>query len=377
MDVLIVGGFEPSGHDSTATALAQAAVRRGHRVHAWNWREVLPGVDTHPVFHLHRRAIPAGAPHACGILDSEAIPEALGPDLAHLLPDPADYDVVLSAHPWSTAVAITAMESVTGTMLVDCHGEFAPFPNGFHERVDLYVGGRLSRSVPAWVRRRCVPTGVPVRAQFGRDRRPKEPKLVLLGGSAGHAITETARLAAGVAERVGARQVVAIAPNDEVASSWRTAGIPDVAVEPTDISSQLADATWLITKASGPPVAEGLASGCQVLCPPSGVFWEDEARAYLSAERVVHPLAPLGAVPSRVDVDVEAARRVAQECVDAGSAIWTSIEQRFRTDAAPTPVEPAEVELLARLRAEALRWPEENAALPAVSAALADIIDKW
>lgn len=266
------------------------------------------------------------------MLDFDGIGNALALDLVEYLPDLSSYDAIISAHPWSTVIVAACLlqRHTNDPMLVDCHGEFAPFPVSVHPRVDLYVGGRIQRSLPWKIRARCVPTGIPVRRQFDARGVPKQNKLVVMLGADGRSDAGVAECLPAIIRAVKPDTIVVLSGYQFRQEIWQEAG-PELdrtisfVSDRDDVSDILADTKWLLTKASGSPVAEGFVSGCHVLCFASGVFWEDEARAYLSAERVVFPVGPADCLGDVV-VDDIALNAIADQCSSANENIWSTIE---------------------------------------------------
>ena len=81
MKALIVGGFEPSGHDAIASALLTEGEARGHQVIEFQWRDVIKSIALHPVFNLHRLGTSLGAPKLSKILDDRELWSAIVEDL--------------------------------------------------------------------------------------------------------------------------------------------------------------------------------------------------------------------------------------------------------------------------------------------------------
>lgn len=333
MRVLVLGGFERSGHDALAAALEQVGRERGHEVVNWCWRDHIDLAE-HVLFQVHHIAASRDVPWLAGVLDSTRIAGALALDLGKWVS--ADFDAVISVHPWSTSIANRALtDGASQSFLVDLTADFTPFPVLVCPRVDCYLGPGPHRPLPLRVRHRSLQVGLPVRKSFSGSTTKRKPGLLVVSAGAGAwLIAKTAACLPVVTEALSPSWLVALAPTVESAVEWRTAlervGVAaEVRTGITDTGPLLSDATWLLTKASGAAVAEGLAAGCAVLALESGVFWEDEARAYLSAARVVAPVAPTDSAPS-LHASLAASdqrERVAMLCRRAGDDIYDVLER--------------------------------------------------
>lgn len=333
--VLIVGGFEESGHDQRSRALAEEGADRGHVVREWRWRDQLP-IDAHPVFHLHRIGVQHGAPHLSGLLYYPGLPAALERDLAKHLPV-SSADVVVSTHSWSMAISSRALEMAkSNALLVDCHGDFTPGPAAVSPRVDAYVGAIISRSLPLPARNRIWLTGPPVRESFSRGVPgvQRHNFLTVIGGASSWFIEEIAPVVQLLADATRPDRVLVLSKNPDSIARWKAVLRLPAALEAEyiagreDISDLLLQSRWLVTKASGAAVAEGLACGCRVICIPSGVFWEDEARAHLAANGAVAAIdrsMPVAEV-RRILSGIKELHPIGDLCRKAASAIWDVIE---------------------------------------------------
>jgi len=102
----------------------------------------------------------------------------------------------------------------------------------------------------------------------------------------------------------------------------------------------------------------------------SGVFWQDEARAYLSADRVVVPV-----VASDVPLELIAATMpsrnrelFAVQCRVASSAVWDTLERGLPANRPIADISVA-AQVEERLQTEQM--------LPATTAALSRILAEW
>lgn len=327
MRAIVLGGFEPSGHDAASMALLEAGLSRGHSVAMFNWRDVVP-CAAHPLFHVHRVAVEMSAPSVAGLLDDPRITDALCGDLAGLVP--LDLDCCISTHPWSTVIAATAFEaSGASTLLIDSHGEFTPGPLHVtcRDRVDLFVGMTAAAAHPTRVLNRTRLTGVPVRAAFALPPNGARARsgVTLNAGTEHWALNTSLTLTESVLKSSSVRQLFVIGPRSEQIDRW--AATCDVKVAYRDTGNEIADALrsskLVITKASGSMVAEAVACEAIPLYVRSGVFWEDDARAALSASGVGLTGSDLCRLAL---VDYEACQRLGGSCRGAGNSIWAEIE---------------------------------------------------
>lgn len=335
MRALIVGGFEPSGHDSKQKAMEEGAQRSSIEYRSFTWRTV---VDTgHPVFHLHRIGARSGMPGLASLLDDSRIADALTHDVGDDL-DLSDTDVVVSVHPWSTMICASVIRREgLDVLLVDLHGEFSPGPIPLVrvDEVGLFVGVEMVASLSPTMRRRVRRTGVPVRSQFADGVDDIFPRRALTvscghGGWSIDAAMPTVRL---MVDRTEPREIFCVgAVPPAVADLGEKRHLT---VTPCGSASSIAlalrQSRYAVTKASGTNIAECLSSGTVAVCPPSGVFWEDEARAYLSAIGAI--------VPSELAGEIDLASAVASvgtrdrlrcRVADAAVSAWTCIAMALR-----------------------------------------------
>lgn len=335
MRVLIVGGFEPSGHDSIAAALAEEGISRGHTVTNWNWGERFP-IGDHPLFLLHHVAAELGTPTVAAILDRPDLPAALAQDLAGLLPI-EEYDVVLSVHPWSTVIVAQCLQrNNKHVYFADVTCDFGGFPVFYPREVDVFFGSGRPRALSPQFSSKCMSVGIPARREFfATDDEKRGRLLVATAGTSGWLIERIVACIPAASRLVEPDELVVLAPNSAAATKWRsalrTSGVrADVAEVGRDVAPWLRKARWVLTKASGAAVTESLAAGCRVLAVESGVFWEDDARDYLSSRFVV--------IPVEVETDMREFRSlIALESTwrdacaiarSSGTVIWNAIEER-------------------------------------------------
>jgi hypothetical protein len=340
MRALVIGGFEYSGHDSLVEAVSSTGQALNHEVVQWHWRDVI-ACDDHPIFHLHRVGVSVHEPELAAIMDDPRIIEGLVADLSDLLPL-HDADGVISVHPWSTAIAAEAASRLSPKQrpeIIDCHGEFSPFPLDVAKSpfVSCYAGGVFPAAGPPNIRRRTMNTGVPVRVPFqaGPSSCAERSGLTISVGHDSWAASPIGACLEPVVELLRPSMVYVIGESSDAATvDYRVAlTVPQYVTKGDEISQALGASSHLLTKGSGSAIAEALAMGCIPLCVESGVFWEDEARAWLSGANAVIP------------IDVESAGRgswcsvvpggmpnLGAECRRAANKIWGMLEQLRESD---------------------------------------------
>ena len=381
MDIVVVGGFERSGHDSMAAALVAEGVRRGHKVRSWNWREIRPAIGEHLMFTMHRYAGGAGNASFAEVMANEGLVTALTTDLVSILEDsfPHGVDAILSVHPWSTLALANWLDTTPGPLLVDCHSDFTPFPVFAHRRVDSFVGTGRPRPVSAEVSLRLQVLGLPVRSSFIPSLDSQRSRtLVVNAGSDAWAVRHVAAVVPFVSRLLQPRRIVLLAPTADAARAWEEAVEVDPRTEiltgVTDIGPLLCAALWLLTKAGGTPVAEGLVAGCLVLAMPTGIPWEDDGLSWLAMRGYVVPVGgtfPLQWSEALLRQPLESDRELRSLLADAGSSIWRHVE-------AGGPLSSAGE--LATVARDLLASDEQRAAvdaLPATALQLRKVLGSW
>ena len=287
---LVVGGFEPSGHDSIAEAFVESGIELGHEIELFRWRDYFD-ISRHLIFNTHRYAASKGVPDIAGMLDESWIAEALAEDLSKHVPK--DFDGIISVHPWSSFICGNALSTRKDdyTRLIDYTGEFTFFPLILHNRIDAFVGGGPILPMEPLVRSRCHSIGVVVRKRFFSEEPyfERQKTLFVSAGSDGWAINAMIPQVKVLAEVLQAKKIILLGPNAGAADAWSKAKIPNAEVMSgiKDIAPLLKKARWYLSKGSGTAVAEGLAAGCYGFAAKSGIFWEDDAVAVLCAEGIV------------------------------------------------------------------------------------------
>lgn len=322
---LVVGGFEPSGHDSTAEAVIETGVKRGHQVDCLKWRDHIALAD-HPMFVSHREAAARGAPEIAGMLDESWIGDVLSADLADRIP--LGYDGYVSVHPWSSKICGAALQDDPTPKLFDYHSDFGPFPVVVDDRIDAYLGGGRIRALNPRVRSRCHRVGVAVPRRFHHVPEPaaRANRLIVSAGRDGWAVNAMQPAVRELASRLGPAEIILLAPSEEAQRSWAPMNIMGArtVTDCTDVSGCLKDARWYLSKGGGTAVAEGLAAGCLGFVAASGIFWEDEAAEHLHAKGVVADANSPNPSSQFQPGNVEAARA---ECIGAADALWKVVEQ--------------------------------------------------
>lgn len=322
---LVIGGFEPSGHDTAAEALLEAGLKRGLSVDLLCWRDSVP-LSEHPMFRAHRFAAANDYPEFAGLLDEEWIGRALYADLGHLLP--IDYDGYISVHPWSSLIAAQVLaESPNRAPLIDYHNEFECFPVIMHDRIDAYFGGGKPRLFEPGIRSRCHSIGVAIPSRFHLESETidQEDTLVVAAGADGWATKSLLPAVRVLIAKLNPDEVLLLAPTPESQRTWQGTSIAgQIICGLTDISPLLKKSRWYLSKGGGCAVAEGLVAGCEVFVGNSGVFWEDTALDWLSARQIV---AQVGLTTKLANVDnlnVEAERNRSKSAANVAWDILTS-----------------------------------------------------
>jgi hypothetical protein len=370
---LIIGGFEPSGHDSTAEAICDEGKSRGHAIDMLLWRDIEPLAD-HPMFTSHRYAAANGVCDIAGLLDEPWIGESLAADLSTRIP--IGYDGYISVHPWSSLISAVALKESgdTSAILVDYHSDFGGFPVINHHRITAYLGGGRPRSLSPAIRSRSHYVGVTVPRRFYGDpttvdaiQRPA--RLVVSAGADGWAVRAMLSAVHWLVENLRPVEVVLLAPNDDTISAWHDSKIANAVILSgvKDISSLLRTARWYLSKGGGTAVAEGLAAGCVGYVTRSGIFWEDEAAEHLSAHGIVTLVKADVLLGTHNEMEMSRTRAA---CCDAAGTLWSLTESGV-----PRQYDDAEVEILSKLAARLDNYRSDL--LPVTTDKLAQNIALW
>lgn len=288
--ILILGGFERSGHDSIAQALCDVSNRRGNETALWVWREHL-AVDELLVFNLHRIGAQYGMPGLESVTADPDFLAVLRDELENELPaDLPRYDCVISAHPWSTLAACASLHRLN-IPLIDCHAEFSSFPVYADNRISAFVGTWQPKALPLAMRPKLLPLSIPVRYSFTPGRNRDKGSVVVNTGATGW-FRETAKtLIFKALSQLRCARVSLLLREPDAEFEREAANSCDAIVTPyyglEDIGPLLATAEYFLTKPGGAPIAEGLAAGCKVLAIPSGISWEEESLRELVLRRIV------------------------------------------------------------------------------------------
>ena len=381
VNAVVVGGFERSGHDSMAGALFQEGIERGHRVQRFNWRDFESGIGGHLLFAMHRQAGRVRMGNFAETMSDERIVKALTADLQLLLDRhfPEGVDSILSAHPWSTLALARWLEPRPGPTLVDCHSEFTPFPVFPHPRVNSFVGAGRPTPRNRQLAERLHVLGLPVRRSFVplSETRTRDGTLVVNAGSDAWAIKEVAKVVPQAARLLEPSRVVLLAPTASADHAWRSelrvGGRFETLVGVTDIGLLLCASSWLVTKAGGTPIAEGLVAGCSVLAMATGIPWEDDGLSWLTSRGHVIPIG--GTFPEQWTASLLGAREgqdtgLRSMLADSASNIWRHLELGAQV---------APVDAYASIASELVRSssPERPGALPSATAELQHVLMDW
>jgi hypothetical protein len=348
----------------------------------WRWHDVIR--CDHPVFNVHRIGLESGEPELAAILDDPRIASGLTRDLSSLVPS-QDFECIVSVHPWSSVIVANATQclaSKSRPFVVDCHGEFTPFPLRLVTvpGVDAYLGGLFPGPASPRVRRRMLSTGIPVRTQFQRAPLPPQSGTRrALAISLGHGSWAQRCVDACIAPIIEFLQpqalyvigtrVAADAWDARVTTSLKGARYVASADE---IASALRRSSHLVTKASGSAVAEALACDCTPLCVATGVFWEDESRAWLASSDAAIPIdAETALSPTWWNRTPQRSAEFGARSRKAAAESWRFLERRSRRLDSPSALSAAR---LVGLVASGGRVDDQ---LPATTRNLADALSEW
>lgn len=359
MNILVVGGFEPSGHDAVLVAVTECATGSGMGADSLSWRQLIPGIDNHLIFHLHR--LQREGPSLSALMDDPTVADNLASDLWHRLPTLAEYDAVISVHPWSTVIIARALseQNNTSTVLADCNVNWGPIPDMEVSRVDLFCGGLLRRPVRPALWHRCIPTGVPVRQSFVTGQQETLlGKVCVASGRLGQSTSLVIDAYNRFKSIVQPNQVI-VAGAGQGEALWRAVVgsktelvlIPDI----DDVSPYWHGAEWVITKASAASIAEAFAVGAKVVGVASGVLWEDNCMSLLASRGAITPVDLLSATLPSPDVGYwrDLTRAAAQRCIDLVVDVHSGTPFRSLP---PSPPLPPVVGSAAELLPETSNW---------------------
>lgn len=366
---LVIGGFEPSGHDTTEEAIVEAGRERNFQIDILRWRDLAPELGTHPMFTAHRYAAGRNAATVAGLLDEEWIARLLAEDLASCIP--LGFDTYVSVHPWSSTVCAEALvrSGKDRATLIDYTSEFSAFPLVVHDRVNAYLGGGAVRPLEPKYRARCSSVGVAVPRRFhaSADGGMRDSRLVVSAGSDGWAISAMLPSVSLLAETLAPKNIVLLAPTPEAVTAWKRHDIANARIAEgiTDISALLKESRWYLSKGGGTAVAEGLVARCEGFVASSGIFWEEDSSMFLAAHGVI---ALVGRM-SRLDED--ARRHERNRCLTAASSVWECV----RTGSIPQ-ANARELEVLTALIERSDDIPEDGT-IPSTTRMLRQRLRDW
>lgn len=327
---LVVGGFEPSGHDSTAEAVIAAGKAAGKSVDYLLWRETVDLAD-HPMFVSHRLAAARGSHAIAGMLDEEWIGTTLSEDLSTYVD--TTYDVILCVHPWSSLIVANALSNAGNktSILIDYHSDFGAFPVVTHPRIDAYLGGGTIRALDPYIRSSCHVVGVAIPERFSApndtsELQERKNRLIVSAGSDGWAIQSMSGSVKTLAHSLKPEETILLAPNSAAEQIWNAQEIENatITVGLTDIAPLLISSRWYLSKGGGTAVGEGLAAGCGNFVSYSGIFWEDEAAQTLHAKGIAQLVDVESTIIFNASIS-NAAIKEREKCINAGNLIWQKI----------------------------------------------------
>lgn len=324
---LVVGGFEASGHDSLEQSLVEYATELKVDVETFRWRDIV-AIDDHPIFHLHRIGQQQELPTLSLLLEAEWIDRALHLDLGFELPDLSAYTTILSVHPWSSSIVGSELVRTRNrsTTLVDVTGDFAPFPRSSHKRIDLYCGAGPARPMSLRDVGRCLTTGVPVRRSFEcHSEADKQDWVLVNAGRDGWSLRTALEQLPSLVKKVKPSRIYIAGTK----SSTRLSGLGEAELHhivSDDLSSLMQQCRWVLTKASGPPVAEALASRAIPIVYPSGIHWEDDNADRLVAREVCSSIDNLSADDLKFE-DRRARVAARKQTLRAAMNIWAASDR--------------------------------------------------
>lgn len=381
MRALLVGGFEFSGHDAISEALYEAGKKLNIDITDLRWKDIVPGLEDHPVFHVHRIAAGQGASELAAIMDESSLWDSLATDLAKYL-DIEEYDPIISVHPWSTYILAQKIKGKRWSKkLIDVNVDFARFPIFTSPEITGYFGAGPIKPLQARYRRRCHRVGVPVRNQFLQTKQDtRTDSLIVSGGSDGFSAAQLSRVIPKVVKAVHPEAIILLAPTKTSNEFWkkyvRRSGLScDIVVGLRDISQLLRRSKWILTKASGPGLAEAFVAGCEIFLADSGVFWEAEAREYLA---LCGAAIPVGVEDSDEDIQkrlLEGAPNrdlFSSQCASAAVDIWELVLEGLPQQT----VNSNEIEAVNQIRSR-LSHNKLNKILSQTSQVLESLLDDW
>lgn len=373
MRCVVVGGFEPSGHDSRVEAVRAAGEDRGHEVAVHSWGPQLE-ID-HPIFHVHRLA-GTSSPSLIGVLDDPRLAQAIARDFGPTLRS-VDADVVIAAHPWAAWLCAERAQRGAFPPVVNLHGEFepGPIPLLWRPEIDMHVGVVQKASSPPRVQRITHSTGVPVRAPFSAQPSDRTVRngIAVSSGIGGWAESKTFDLLRSsfstFPDSVRLNVIGHLSP--EMSRLAGEFGVDAVAhSKAEEIAEALRASSVLVTKASGSNVAEALACRTHLICASSGVFWEDAARGHVIAEGLA------SREPTANQTDHARVEQAGEICRMASERIWGLVEQLVEEGIAPHDDIDNVLPVAAQLR-ELNSAPRYERQMPASTAALFDALADW
>ena len=281
--ILLTYGYHKSGHYSAVRALEEELESRGADTEICNlWEGKAETIDR--LFTIFRAFAAKGV---------KKVPDFLiAPELLELFAEeiPFDkdlhaYDGVISTHQYSSSLVATHKQKQGSDVpLVHVHTDYTPFPLRVHPLIDFFTGATPREDADTQLHERLVATGIPVRNAFHYDEKPKERKVLIIGGADGFGELEKIADFATQLDKSYEPQIICgrnVYVYEELCKRLpphQVLGFID------DLSSYFNRAEFVITKGGGLTVAEALNCECIPIFPPPILSWEDDAARYLCAQ---------------------------------------------------------------------------------------------
>ncbi len=285
-NVLLVYGYHQSGHYSAALAIKEELDARGYRSDIQNiWANKSEVIDK--LFAIFRNFARNRNKNVPDFLGSQEL-------LTHLANElPIDinlerYDAIVSIHPYSSFVlAEEKKKRQLNNTLIDIHTDYTPFPIVQHEFIDYHTGV-ISVDDPSKVlRKKIVPTGIPIKSTFYSGELTKSDTILVMGGADGFGPLEKMLLfLRGM--QTNFEVSVFCGNNADLYHRLLKDRRPNENIFPyvDDMAPHFKYGKFVITKASGLTVTESIATDCIPLFTPPVLFWEDESAKFLSSRGV-------------------------------------------------------------------------------------------
>ena len=285
-NVLVVYGYHQSGHYSAALAAKEELNSRGYEADIQNiWVNKSEVIDR--IFSIFRSFAKHRNKNVPDFLNSGEFLACLANDL------PIDinterYDAIVSIHPYSSFVlAEDKKKKQLDYTLIDIHTDYTPFPIVQHEFIDYHVGVVPVDNHSIALRKKIVPTGIPIMSAFYLGNLTKSDTILVMGGADGFGPLEKILLfLRGLS--VDFEISVFCGNNEELYHRFLKDKLPNETIFPyvADMAQHFKSAKFVFTKASGLTVTESIATDCIPIYTPPVLFWEDESAKLLSSKGI-------------------------------------------------------------------------------------------